>query len=259
MEPPHDKRFTLLQATSLLSCLIHPDLNRRHVFDSFWMWGQWLEVFSTHPQLKLVLGSCRMGPVGSYNWRARVLQLASNSNSATSGALLGYKGGATRGSQQGGGGSSGKQTGISSSSSTTTLERGGVPSSATEVEREPKLSQLDLSQYLAFLFLARLLELFFWYSGYGELGPEPDGTFLGFNLAGWTVLVAHWMNILLTVGLGGVYLIGRTGVEEQVEGDSSSRGGRGRRRLDDGDDVVGGAGRWENQVFNQGFNYAVTK
>jgi len=49
------------------------------------------------------------------------------------------------------------------------------------------------AHYVALIAFARLVDMIFWYHGFEELAPENGG----FNLAGWTVLGAHMVHLLL--------------------------------------------------------------
>lgn len=49
------------------------------------------------------------------------------------------------------------------------------------------------AHYVALIALSRAVDMIFWYYGFEELAPE-DGAF---NLAGWTVLGAHFVQLLL--------------------------------------------------------------
>lgn len=49
------------------------------------------------------------------------------------------------------------------------------------------------AHYIALIAVSRAVDMLFWYHGFGELAPD-DG---GFNLAGWTILGAHCLHILL--------------------------------------------------------------
>jgi len=49
------------------------------------------------------------------------------------------------------------------------------------------------AHYVALVAFARLVDMIFWYHGFEELAPENGS----FNLAGWTVLGAHMVHLLL--------------------------------------------------------------
>ena len=49
------------------------------------------------------------------------------------------------------------------------------------------------AHYVALVAIARVVDMIFWYYGFEELAPENGA----FNLAGWTVLGAHFVHLIL--------------------------------------------------------------
>lgn len=49
------------------------------------------------------------------------------------------------------------------------------------------------AHYVALVAVARIVDMIFWYYGFEELAPENGA----FNLAGWTVLGAHFVHLIL--------------------------------------------------------------
>merc|ERR1719265_46653 len=49
------------------------------------------------------------------------------------------------------------------------------------------------AHYVALVAFSRVVDMIFWYYGFEELAPENGA----FNLAGWTVLTAHMIHLLL--------------------------------------------------------------
>lgn len=49
------------------------------------------------------------------------------------------------------------------------------------------------AHYVALIAVSRALDVVFWYHGFEELAPENGS----FNLAGWTVLGAHCLHLIL--------------------------------------------------------------
>merc|ERR1719198_710622 len=55
------------------------------------------------------------------------------------------------------------------------------------------------ANFVALIFLSRLMTWFFWYSGYNELAPKEGGKFTGgFNKVGLLIMVAQSLQLAIS-------------------------------------------------------------